>query len=243
MSCILHIVAFSESAPSHSSLIPSKSPLATSLFRIFRVDNPSSNKSTFQAIIYEGVEPINAGQTLIMPLKLRKICHITKRYEEANLNPETNCALKAIRNGDELVLLKTPKLKEEDEGERLRKKVEIATKSLSGIDAGIDQQHPGFSCARCRKVFSTAEYRDKHLKYTRCVDNGDRKFPCSLCSRFVYQIPKFCPQKMFFFSSFEKRDRLRIHVLHVHENHRPHVCRICTKAFSQSSSLNKVQFC
>lgn len=57
-------------------------------------------------------------------------------------------------------------------------------------------------------MFAYRYYRDKHLKYTRCVDQGDRKFPCHLCSR-----------------SFEKRDRLRIHVLHVHEKHRPHKVR------------------
>ena len=39
--------------------------------------------------------------------------------------------------------------------------------------------------------------------------------------------------------SFEKRDRLRIHILHVHEKHRPHKCAVCGKSFSQSSSLNK----
>ena len=41
------------------------------------------------------------------------------------------------------------------------------------------------------------------------MDKGDRKFPCSLCKR-----------------SFEKRDRLRIHILHVHEKHRPHKVRV-----------------
>ena len=79
-----------------------------------------------------------------------------------------------------------------------------------------------YACDRCGKVFAYQYYRDKHLKYTRCVDQGDRKYPCHLCNR-----------------SFEKRDRLRIHILHVHEKHRPHQCSQCGKRFSQSSSLNK----
>ncbi|KAH9512540.1 PR domain zinc finger protein 14 [Bulinus truncatus] len=103
-----------------------------------------------------------------------------------------------------------------------QEEVDTLTNSTPFHLSHVTSASEGFSCERCGKVFAYKYYRDKHLKYTRCVDQGDRKYPCHLCSR-----------------SFEKRDRLRIHILHVHEKHRPHKCVVCSKSFSQSSSLNK----
>ncbi|WAR03639.1 PRD14-like protein, partial [Mya arenaria] len=65
--------------------------------------------------------------------------------------------------------------------------------------------------------------------------SGGEGFKCERCGKvFAYRYYRDKHLK-----SFEKRDRLRIHILHVHEKHRPHKCSVCAKSFSQSSSLNK----
>ncbi|GMT31282.1 hypothetical protein PFISCL1PPCAC_22579 [Pristionchus fissidentatus] len=131
-----------------------------------------------------------------------------------NLDGASGALVRALRAGEELTLSSSASL--------LLPSPMTSSSSRASSSPKGSENGEGFSCERCGKVFSYEYYRDKHLKYTRCVDQGDRKFPCPICPR-----------------SFEKRDRLRIHVLHVHENHRPHACSVCSKSFSQSSSLNK----
>ncbi|KAK0399441.1 hypothetical protein QR680_003051 [Steinernema hermaphroditum] len=207
-----------------------------------------SNGKRFISVFCDAVEGLPPNSNIQVPPKWRPLCRQTSG-SLANVATETTT--KQIGFGDEIVLCRTSSMpstvKSESEVELLEDlsmKTESSESSdvlpqLNGVGLleemliaegeedpeavlASSDDSPGFPCERCGKVFSYSYYREKHLKYTRCVDKGDRKYPCPLCSR-----------------SFEKRDRLRIHVLHVHENHRPHVCSVCGKAFSQSSSLNK----
>ncbi|CAJ0583123.1 unnamed protein product, partial [Mesorhabditis spiculigera] len=191
----------------------------------------------FNSVICVAAAGFAAGSALELPASWRSFC----RVDTKTANCDGRRVLVDVERGQEIILtskrvvVKAPSTSEI----KAKKFSDFSISNLSKSDErpissaspeyhiNIVEQHStsdqkGFECPRCGKVFSYEYYRDKHLKYTRCVDQGDRKFPCSSCTR-----------------SFEKRDRLRIHVLHVHENHRPHACIVCAKAFSQSSSLNK----
>uniref|UniRef100_A0A1I7ZPB2 Zinc finger, C2H2 type n=1 Tax=Steinernema glaseri TaxID=37863 RepID=A0A1I7ZPB2_9BILA len=208
----------------------------------------TANGRRFVSVFCDAPDGLPPNSNIEIPPKWRPLCRQTSG-SLANVATETTT--KQIGFGDEIVLCRTSSIssivKSESEVE-LSEDLSMNTESSESSDVvpvvnsvglleemliaegeedpeavlASSDDSPGYPCERCGKVFSYSYYREKHLKYTRCVDKGDRKYPCPLCSR-----------------SFEKRDRLRIHVLHVHENHRPHVCSVCGKAFSQSSSLNK----
>ncbi|VDN91592.1 unnamed protein product [Brugia pahangi] len=173
----------------------------------------------FHVIFCSAPNGFNRGDQLTIPSKWQSLCK-TANKEEANI--WNGIVLRPIEFGQEIIICNEPETLTLEPSKMLQNDKE--GQQLEMIQQGLTHAEHigGYKCDRCGKMFTYEYYREKHLKYTRCVDHGDRKFRCSICPR-----------------SFEKRDRLRIHVLHVHENHRPHVCSTCGKSFSQSSSLNK----
>lgn len=78
------------------------------------------------------------------------------------------------------------------------------------------------TCEKCGSVFNYPYYLARHKKYTACADNPQRTFICHICNR-----------------TFEKSERLRVHIRQVHDKIKPYKCLTCGKDFSQSSSLTK----
>ena len=68
-----------------------------------------------------------------------------------------------------------------------------------------------FICATCNKVFTQRALLLKHR-----VMHDEPKHVCETCGR-----------------SFVREDKLKRHVMSIHTTEKPHVCPICSKAFSR----------
>ncbi|KAK5978384.1 Zinc finger domain containing protein [Trichostrongylus colubriformis] len=133
-------------------------------------------------------EGFSKGSRLELPTSWRQMI----REDASSANVEGDIVRRAIRFGDEIILKaasSTPSSSSEIE-KKEPVDLSIDTKLSSGLLTECATDADGFSCGRCGKVFSYSYYRDKHLKYTRCVDNGDRKFPCPICPRKSVNIHK-----------------------------------------------------
>lgn len=130
-----------------------------------------------------------------MPEYYRKQCHTTIVLSEANVCGHTNRVLRPIRRGEEIVVLtdnvfavtndrsisnsdknaskKLWKRKSKQEDTKVKKEADTAEniKELAQQGTQENETMSGYACQRCGKVFTYAYYRDKHLKYTRCVVN------------------------------------------------------------------------
>ncbi len=119
--------------------------------------------------------------------KWAKMCRKTMRKDMASVI--SGKTVKDLRFGEEILLLEAieeVEHTEEEEEEGLggsRDSDQSVAGRCSCSPRHSEVVGSGYQCERCGKTFTYSYYRDKHLKYTRCVDRGDRQFPCQLCTR------------------------------------------------------------
>lgn len=82
------------------------------------------------------------------------------------------------------------------------------TESVSNKQDEIKDE---FICLTCNKVFAQRALLIKHR-----VIHEDPKHVCESCGR-----------------SFLREDKLKRHIMSIHTAEKPHICIICTKAFSR----------
>ncbi|VDK80641.1 unnamed protein product [Litomosoides sigmodontis] len=142
----------------------------------------------FHVVFCSATNGFNAGDQFNMPAKWQSLCKASN-IEKANIRD--GIVLRNIAFGEEIVvcneseaLLLERRKRIRTEKPRLEEKLE-----LIAHEATDSEHNGGYKCDRCGKMFTYSYYREKHLKYARCVDQGDRKFRCSICPRISVCIP------------------------------------------------------
>uniref|UniRef100_A0A915ITQ4 C2H2-type domain-containing protein n=1 Tax=Romanomermis culicivorax TaxID=13658 RepID=A0A915ITQ4_ROMCU len=151
-------------------------PLCDPTFPSIYTGHSSTKKNRFYPNLSPQKNPDELGN-FWTPLgyQLNQLVSNSRTWYDTNISKSKNGTTSKIRNA------------KVEESNQMMKEVELdssreTSKCLSELEIRASDTK-GYQCERCGKVFSYEYYRDKHLKYTRCVDKGDRKFPCSLCTR------------------------------------------------------------
>ncbi|VDO32349.1 unnamed protein product [Brugia timori] len=134
----------------------------------------------FHVIFCSAPNGFNRGDQLTIPSKWQSLCK-TANKEEANI--WNGIVLRPIEFGQEIIICNEPETLTLEPSKMLQNDKE--GQQLEMIQQGLTHTEHigGYKCDRCGKMFTYEYYREKHLKYTRCVDHGDRKFRCSICPR------------------------------------------------------------
>ena len=76
------------------------------------------------------------------------------------------------------------------------------------------------SCHYCYKIFSSVQFKNKHVKNTHELNNATR-FTCNICQ-----------------SKHISQQKLVLHTQNHHENNHQYACTFCMKTFKMAHSLN-----